>query len=93
MRAVGLVFWTQLRHRWRSWLAISILIGLVGGVIMAAAAAGRRTESAFPTFVADHGFDAEVYSTPARTQDPPAPRGQRGNGGFRPGQRPTHVRV
>ena len=62
MRAVGLVFWTQLRHRWRSWLAISILIGLVGGVIMAAAAAGRRTESAFPTFVAAHGFDAEVYA-------------------------------
>jgi hypothetical protein len=63
LRAVGLVFWAQLRHRWRSWLAISILIGLVGGVIMAAAAAGRRTESAIPTFVADHGFDAEVYST------------------------------
>ena len=30
---------------------------------MAAAAAGRRTESAFPSFVAAHGFDAEVYST------------------------------
>ena len=29
---------------------------------MAAAAAGRRTESAFPTFVAAKGFDAEVYS-------------------------------
>lgn len=30
---------------------------------MAAAAAGRRTESALPAFVAAHGFDAEVYST------------------------------
>ena len=29
---------------------------------MAAAAAGRRTESAFPSFVAAHGFDAEIYS-------------------------------
>ena len=63
MRAVGLVFWAHLRHRWRSWLAIAILISLVGGVIMAAAAAGRRTESAFPSFVATHGFDTEVYST------------------------------
>lgn len=63
MQAVGLVFRAQLRHRWRSWLAIAILIGLVGGVIMAAAAAGRRTESAFPSFVTNHGFDAEVYST------------------------------
>lgn len=73
MRAVGLVFWTQLRHRWRSWLAISILIGLVGGVIMAAAAAGRRTESAIPTFVADHGFDAEVYSTQSSPKIPRLP--------------------
>ncbi len=63
MRSVGMVFLAQLRHRWRSWLAIALLIGLVGGVIMAAAAAGRRTESAFPAFVATHGFDAEVYST------------------------------
>jgi putative ABC transport system permease protein len=73
LRAVGLVFWTQLRHRWRSWLAISILIGLVGGVIMAAAAAGRRTESAIPTFVADHGFDAEVYSTQSSPKIPRLP--------------------
>jgi hypothetical protein len=70
VRAVGLVFWAQLRHRWRSWLAIAILIGLVGGVIMAAAAAGRRTESAFPDFVAAHGFDAEVYSTQPAPQIP-----------------------
>ena len=70
MRAVGLVFWAQLRHRWRFWLAIAILIGLVGGVIMAAAAAGRRTESAFPDFVAAHGLDAEVYSTQPAPQIP-----------------------
>ncbi len=57
-----MVFGAQLRHRWRSWLAIAILISLVGGVVMAAVAAGRRTESAFPTFVAAKGFDAEVYS-------------------------------
>ena len=62
MRAVGVVFWAQLRHRWRSWLAIAILISLVGGAVMAAVAAGRRTESAFPAFLAARGFDAEVYS-------------------------------
>ena len=63
MRAIGLVFRAQVRNRWRSWLAIVILISLVSGVIMAAAAAGRRTESAFPSFVAAHGFDAELYSS------------------------------
>jgi putative ABC transport system permease protein len=61
--SVGMVFHAQLRHRWRSWLAITILISLVGGVVMAAVAAGQRTDSAIPRFVAAHGFDAEVYSS------------------------------
>ena len=62
MRSVGMLFLAQLRHRWRSWLAITILISLVSGVVMAAVAAGQRTDSAIPRFVAAHGFDAEVYS-------------------------------
>jgi hypothetical protein len=53
----------KVRHRWRSWLAIAILISVVGGLVSAATAAGRRTESAFPQFVDAHGFDAAVYST------------------------------
>jgi hypothetical protein len=61
--SVRMVFNAQLRHRWRSWLAITILISLVSGVVMAAIAAGQRTDSAIPRFVAAHGFDAEVYST------------------------------
>jgi len=57
-----MAFRAKLRHRWRSWLAIAILISLVGGLVLAAIAAGRRTESAFPQFVDAHGFDADVYS-------------------------------
>jgi hypothetical protein len=44
-------------------LAIALLISLVGGLVLAATAAGRRTESAFPRFIAAHGFDALVYAT------------------------------
>ncbi len=62
MQAVWVIFRSQLQHRWRSWLAIVVLISLVGGVVLATVAAGRRTESAFPRFVATHGFDAEVFS-------------------------------
>ena len=58
-----MAFRAKLRHRWRSWLAIAILISVVGGLVSAATVAGRRTESAFPQFVATHGFDAVVYST------------------------------
>jgi hypothetical protein len=57
-----LAFRAELRRRWRSWLAIALLISVVGGLVLAAAAAGRRTESAFPQFVAAHGFDTLVYS-------------------------------
>ncbi len=63
MGAVRLVFHAGFRRRWRSWLAIALLISVVGGLVLAAAAAGRRTEYAFPRFVAAHGFDAVVYAT------------------------------
>ncbi|HEV3280263.1 MAG TPA: FtsX-like permease family protein, partial [Acidimicrobiales bacterium] len=63
MGAVRLVFEAELRRRWRSWLAIALLVGVVGGLVLAAAAAGRRTENAFPRFVAAHGFDTIVYAT------------------------------
>ena len=59
---IWLVFRAELRRRWRSWLAIAVLISIVGGFVLAAAAAGRRTESAFPRFVAAHGFDVVVYA-------------------------------
>jgi len=61
--AVRLAFRADLRHRWRSWLAIALLISVVGGVVLSATAAGRRTETAFPRFVAAHGFDALVYTS------------------------------
>jgi len=59
---VSLVFQAELRRRWRSWLTIALLVSVVGGFVLAAAAAGRRTESAFPRFVAAHGFDVVVYA-------------------------------
>jgi hypothetical protein len=37
------------------------LVSVAGGLVLAAAAAGRRTGSAFPQFVAEHGFDVGVY--------------------------------
>jgi putative ABC transport system permease protein len=63
LAAVGLLFHAELRRRWRAWLAIAVLISVVGGLVLAATAAGRRTQAAFPGFVAAHGFDAVVYAT------------------------------
>ena len=58
-----MAFRAKLRHRWRSWLAIAVLVSVVGGLVLAAAAAGRRTEAALPQFVAAHGFDSDEYAT------------------------------
>jgi hypothetical protein len=52
----------ELRLRWRSWLATAVLVSIVGGLVLAATVAGRRTEAAFPQFVAAHGFDALTYA-------------------------------
>jgi hypothetical protein len=59
---VWLVLQAESRRRWRSWLTIAVLVSVVAGFVLAAAAAGRRTESAFPRFVAAHGFDVVVYA-------------------------------
>ena len=39
-------------QRWPGYLALALLIGLVGGVAMASIAGARRTESSYPTFLA-----------------------------------------
>jgi len=60
--AVGLVFGAEFRRRWRSWLTLVVLIAVAGGLVLAASAAGRRTATAFPRFVAAHGYDFIVFN-------------------------------
>jgi FtsX-like permease family len=49
-------------HRWRSWVYLALLVTLVSGLVLAGMAAGRRTASAFPRYLAAYGADAEVFS-------------------------------
>ncbi len=51
MSAVFLRLRSELRARWRSWLALALLVGLGGGAALAAAAGARRSESAYPRFL------------------------------------------
>jgi FtsX-like permease family len=68
LAVVRLLFRAELRQRWRSWLLLALLVALVGGLVLAGIAAGRRTESAFPDYLRVHGFDAIIYSaTPQPT--------------------------
>ena len=52
MRTVWYRFRCTLRARWTGYLALALLLGLVGGVAVGSAAAARRTEAAFPAYLA-----------------------------------------
>jgi hypothetical protein len=45
-------FRATFRRRWTSYVAVALLVGLVGGVAMGAVAGARRTQSAFPAYLA-----------------------------------------
>ncbi len=56
---------TTFRRRRGGYLSIVVLVGLVGGVAMASIAAGRRTQSSYPTFLASTNpsdMTVSVYS-------------------------------
>src|ERR1035438_9758824 len=56
MSQVRRVAWYRFRatfgRRWGGYLSVVLLIGLIGGIAMASTAAGRRTQSSYPTFLA-----------------------------------------
>ena len=47
-----------LRVHWRAWLVVALLTGVAGAAVLAAAAGARRTETAYPRFLAwSHASD------------------------------------
>jgi len=46
--AFWLVTWVEVRGRWRALASLAVLLGLVGGVVLGAAAGARRTDTAYP---------------------------------------------
>src|SRR5215469_9038025 len=56
-------FSRTLRRRWTGYLAITLLLGLVGGLAMGSVAAARRTQSAFPAYLnSTHPADLTVLT-------------------------------
>ena len=62
MRVIGVILAARSRRYWRSWLLLVLMVAIGAGIVLAAVTAGRRADSAFPRFVAAHGYDAIVYS-------------------------------
>jgi ABC-type antimicrobial peptide transport system permease subunit len=52
MTCIWLLLRADLRHRWRVLLGLALLLGLVGGVVLTAAAGARRTDTVYPRLMA-----------------------------------------
>jgi len=50
--AFWLVTWAEVRGRWRAMASLALLLGLVGGLVLGAAAGARRTDTAYPRLLA-----------------------------------------
>jgi len=60
--AVRIRFGVEFRSHWRTWLAVALLAGLAGGILVAVAAGARRTDSALARYQATYRFrNARVW--------------------------------
>jgi len=64
MAALGMVLGCELRRRWRSWLALALLLGAAGAAVLTAAAGARRTDTAYRRFEVATGAGS-LLVTPA----------------------------
>ncbi len=68
MRLPWYRFRVTFRRRWSGYLALAVLIGVVGGVAMASEVAARRTDSSYPKFLASTNpsdLVVQPFTTPA----------------------------
>jgi ABC-type lipoprotein release transport system permease subunit len=66
MGAVWLRLRAELRQQWRTALALAVLLGLIAGIALTAAAGARRTVTAYPRFLRQ-SHAADLLVTPARS--------------------------
>ena len=55
-------FLAELRSRWRTWLTLAVLAGVAGGLVVAAAAGARRTDSALARHLGAYRFPDATLS-------------------------------
>ena len=69
MRSVGVVYRAEFLRRWASWLALALLVALIGGTVLAGFSTARRTSTAFTNFSARYGYDAEIFTSSQLPKD------------------------
>jgi ABC-type antimicrobial peptide transport system permease subunit len=78
MTTVWLALRADVRRRWPALLSLAVLLGLIGGVVLTAAAGARRTDTAYPRLLTwanasqldiipeDNGIPADYFAALAR---------------------------
>jgi hypothetical protein len=61
MRTIGVLFGAEWRRRRAAWIALAVLVSIIGATVLIGASAATRTSSAFPQFLNRYGYDAEVF--------------------------------
>jgi hypothetical protein len=64
MGAVWLRLRAESRQQWRTWLALTVLLGVIGGMALTAAAGARRTDTAYPRLLR-RSHAADLLVSPA----------------------------
>ena len=72
MGSVWLSLRAELRRRWRALAGLALLLGLIGGVVLAAAAGARRTDTAYPRLL-QWANAAQVDIVPLTLANRPTP--------------------
>ncbi len=72
LRVAGYRFRATFGGRWGGYLAVVLLIGLVGGLALGAVAAARRTQAAFPAYLASTNPSDLTVLTDVVVPAPPA---------------------
>src|SRR5947208_1793577 len=68
----------DVRARWRSLLVLTLVLGIVGGVVLTAIAGARRTDSAYPRLIAwAHPADSGLFLGGGFGQQPIDPKAVR----------------
>jgi hypothetical protein len=62
MRSVVMVFRAELMRRRASWLALALLVTLIGGTVLAGVSSAQRTSSAFAHFTSNYGYDRPIQT-------------------------------
>jgi hypothetical protein len=70
MGAVWLLAGSEMRRRWRSLVALTLLVGIIGAIVLATVAGARRSSTALARFNADsRSADVELFIAPPRAAD------------------------